>query len=144
MLPIVIVTSSEAIRAVPQSLREGGYGVGATKWEVQRTLVLPNAFAGILTGTILGRLPRHRRDRAIHPRRRVLRDVLHDRRRDLLGEVRQARTPRSPRSCTSGPVSRPQEFKISLTAAAILVLLAVTLLANLTAVLLRNHYEKRW
>lgn len=54
VLPIVVITSAEAIRAVPQSLREGGYGVGATRWEVTRTLVLPNAFGGILTGTILG------------------------------------------------------------------------------------------
>jgi phosphate transport system permease protein len=53
-LPIVIITSAEAIRAVPQSLREGGYGVGATRWEVTRTLVLPNALPAILTGTILG------------------------------------------------------------------------------------------
>ena len=54
VLPIVVITSAEAIRAVPQSLREGGYGVGATRWEVTRTLVLPNAMGGILTGTILG------------------------------------------------------------------------------------------
>lgn len=54
VLPIVVITSAEAIRAVPQSLREGGYGVGATRWEVTRTLILPNAFGGILTGTILG------------------------------------------------------------------------------------------
>jgi len=54
VLPIVVITSAEAIRAVPKSLREGGYGVGATRWEVTKTLVLPNAFGGILTGTILG------------------------------------------------------------------------------------------
>lgn len=54
VLPIVVITSAEAIRAVPASLREGGYGAGATRWEVVRTLVLPNAFPGILTGTILG------------------------------------------------------------------------------------------
>ncbi len=53
VLPIVVITSAEAIRAVPQSLREGGFGVGATRWEVTRTLVLPNAMGGILTGTIL-------------------------------------------------------------------------------------------
>lgn len=53
VLPIVVITSAEAIRAVPASLREGGFGVGATRWEVTRTLVLPNAFGGILTGTIL-------------------------------------------------------------------------------------------
>lgn len=54
VLPIVVITSSEAIRAVPASLRDGGYAVGATRWEVTRTLVLPNAMAGMLTGTILG------------------------------------------------------------------------------------------
>ena len=54
VLPIVVITSAEAIRAVPASLREGGYGVGATRWEVTRTLVLPNAMGGMLTGTILG------------------------------------------------------------------------------------------
>lgn len=54
VLPIVVITSSEAIRAVPRALREGGYGVGATRWEVTRTLVLPNAMGGVLTGTILG------------------------------------------------------------------------------------------
>lgn len=54
VLPIVVITSAEAIRAVPKSLREGGFGAGATRWEVIRTLVLPNAFPGILTGTILG------------------------------------------------------------------------------------------
>lgn len=53
VIPIVVITSAEAIRAIPASLREGGFGAGATRWEVVRTLVLPNAFPGILTGTIL-------------------------------------------------------------------------------------------
>ena len=53
VLPIVIITASEAIRAVPQSLREGGFGVGATKWEVIRHHVLPYAAPGIFTGTLL-------------------------------------------------------------------------------------------
>ena len=53
VLPIVIITSAEAIRAVPSSLREAGYGVGATKWEVIRDHVLPYAAPGILTGTLL-------------------------------------------------------------------------------------------
>ena len=47
VLPIVIITSAEAVRAVPQSLREGAFGVGATKWEVIRTQVLPFAAPGI-------------------------------------------------------------------------------------------------
>jgi phosphate transport system permease protein len=53
VLPIVIITSAEAIRAVPQSLREGAYGVGATRWEVIRSEVLPYAAPGILTGALL-------------------------------------------------------------------------------------------
>ncbi|HKA85004.1 MAG TPA: phosphate ABC transporter permease PstA [Acidimicrobiales bacterium] len=53
VLPIVIITSSEAIRSVPQSLREGAYGVGATRWEVIRSEVLPYAAPGILTGALL-------------------------------------------------------------------------------------------
>lgn len=52
-LPVVIITSAEAIRAVPQPLREAGYGVGATRWEVSRHHVLPYALPGILTGTML-------------------------------------------------------------------------------------------
>lgn len=52
-LPIVTIASAEAIRAVPQSLRQGGYGLGATRWQVTKQLVLPNAAPGILTGMIL-------------------------------------------------------------------------------------------
>ena len=53
VLPIVVITAAEAIRAVPSSLREGAYGVGATKWDTIRTQVLPFAAPGILTGTLL-------------------------------------------------------------------------------------------
>lgn len=53
VLPIVIITSMEAIRAVPQGLRDAGYGVGASRWEVTRDHVLPYAAPGILTGTVL-------------------------------------------------------------------------------------------
>src|SRR5205085_9634272 len=52
-LPVVIVASQEAIRAVPQSIRQGAYALGATKWQTTRGLVLPLAWPGILTGTIL-------------------------------------------------------------------------------------------
>ena len=53
VLPIVIITASEAVRAVPNALREAGYGVGATRWEVIRAHVLPYAAPGIITGLIL-------------------------------------------------------------------------------------------
>lgn len=53
VLPIVVITAGEAMKAVPDSLKEGAYGVGATKWEVIRTQVLPYAAPGVLTGTLL-------------------------------------------------------------------------------------------
>src|SRR5699024_6954089 len=53
ILPVVVISSREAIRAVPPSLREASYGLGATKWQTVRSLVLPTAFPGILTGIIL-------------------------------------------------------------------------------------------
>ncbi len=53
VLPIVIITTAEALRAVPITIREAGYGVGASRWEVTRKLVLPAAVPGILTGTVL-------------------------------------------------------------------------------------------
>jgi phosphate transport system permease protein len=143
VLPIVIITSSEAIRAVPQSLREGGYGVGATKWEVTKNLVLPNAFSGILTGTILSL------SRAIGETAPLI----------LVGAFYgtffttggAGFFEKFDTTYTALPqivyqwVGEPQdEFRVSLAAAAVMVLLVITLFANLTAVLLRNHYEKRW
>jgi phosphate transport system permease protein len=54
ILPIVIVATREAIRAVPQALREGALALGATKWQVTRDHVLPAALPGVLTGVIIG------------------------------------------------------------------------------------------
>jgi len=53
ILPIVIVSAQEAIRSVPDSLRQGSYGMGASRWQTLRNVVLPEAIPGILTGTIL-------------------------------------------------------------------------------------------
>ncbi len=53
ILPIVIVSSQEAIRAVPDSLRNASYGIGSSKWQMIRTVVVPEAIPGIMTGTIL-------------------------------------------------------------------------------------------
>lgn len=54
ILPIIIVSTRESIRAVPWSLREAAYGIGATKWQVTRDHVLPAAIPGVLTGVIIG------------------------------------------------------------------------------------------
>jgi phosphate transport system permease protein len=53
ILPVIIISAQEAIRAVPLSLRQASYGIGATKWQTIWHHVLPNAFGGILTGAIL-------------------------------------------------------------------------------------------
>jgi phosphate transport system permease protein len=143
VLPIVIITSSEALRAVPLSLREGGYGVGATKWEVTRRLVLPNAVAGILTGTVLSL------SRALGETAPLV----------LVGaffgtffttgdagffEKFTTRYTALPQIIFQWRSDAETAFNTKLAAAAIIVLLGVTLLANLAAVLLRNRYEKKW
>src|ERR671917_579786 len=53
ILPIIIIATREALRTIPASVREGGYALGATKWEVIRSHLLPMALPGALTGTIL-------------------------------------------------------------------------------------------
>ncbi len=54
ILPVIITASREALESVPYSFREVSYSLGASKWQTIRTIVLPNAIPGILTGTILG------------------------------------------------------------------------------------------
>jgi phosphate transport system permease protein len=140
VLPIVIITASEAIRAVPSTIREAGYGVGASRWQVTRKLVLPSAFAGILTGTILSI------SRALGETAPLL----------LAGAVLGSfSTAGGPTELFTGPYTvlpmvvyswagRPQAEFRELTSAAIIVLLVVTLLANGIAILLRNRYEQKW
>ncbi len=53
-LPVTVTASEEALRTVPRAYREGSFALGATRWQVVRTVVLPRAIPGILTGTILG------------------------------------------------------------------------------------------
>lgn len=143
VLPIVIITASESLRAVPQSLREGGYGVGATKWEVTRRLVIPNASAGMLTGTVLSL------SRAIGETAPLI----------LVGaffgtffttgdagffDKFTTTYTALPQVVYQWATDAKTEFNTELAAAAILVLLAITIVANLAAILLRNRYEKRW
>lgn len=143
VLPIVIITSSEALRAVPQSLREGGYGVGATQWEVTKSLVMPNAFAGILTGTILS-LSRAIGETAPLILVGAFYGTFFTTGNAGLSEKFTTTYTALPQVVFQWATDAKTEFRLSLTAAAILVLLAITLVANLAAVLLRNRYEKRW
>ncbi len=135
ILPIVIIASQEAIRAVPNSLREGAYGLGATRWQTIRHQVLPVAMPGILTGTILSL------SRAIGETAPLI----------MIGALTFiAFPPTSPMSpFTVLPIqvfnwaSKPGAEFHDLAAAAIIVLLAALLLMNATAILLRNRLRKQ-
>lgn len=141
VLPLVIITSAEAIRAVPDSIREAGYGVGATHWEVIRHHVLPYAAPGILTGTVLA-LARALGEAAPL----LLVGAVEGRLGSTAGFFDLAQLKEG---FTAMPVlitdwtKQPDSGFRSNTAAAIVVLLVVVLLANATAILLRNRYEKK-
>ena len=135
VLPIVIIASEEAIRAVPSSIREGGYALGATRWQTIWRLVLPQAFPGILTGVILAV------SRAIGETAPLI----------MMGALTYvAFTPDGFLSrFTALPiqiynwVSRPQAGFHEAAAAGIIVLLVLLLSMNALAVLLRNKFTKR-
>jgi len=140
ILPLVIITSAEAIRAVPSAIREAGYGIGASRWQVVRTLILPSASPGILTGTVLAL------SRALGETAPLI----------LAGAVLGSfSTGGGIADLFGGPYTalpiivfdwarKPQEEFRALTSAAILVLLAVTIMANAIAIYLRNRYDRRW
>lgn len=141
VLPIVIITAAESIRAVPESIREAGYGVGATRWEVIRSHVLPYAAPGILTGTVLS-LARALGEAAPL----ILVGAITGR---LAGQPELFDLDQLTDSFTAMPIvittwaQQPREEFVGLTAAAIIVLLVVVLLANASAILLRNHFETK-
>jgi phosphate transport system permease protein len=136
VLPILIIAGQEAIRAVPNSIREASYGLGATKWQTVRHHVLPNAMPGILTGTILAL------SRAIGETAPLI----------MIGALTFiAFVPEGPRDQFTvlsiqvyNWVSRPQDDFRGLAAAAIIVLLALLLSMNALAIWLRNRYRKEW
>jgi phosphate transport system permease protein len=141
VLPIVIITSSEALRAVPSTIREAGFGIGASRWQVVRKLLLPAASPGILTGTVLAL------SRALGETAPLI----------VAGAVlgSYSNTGASPAEVLTGPYTalpvivydwarKPQEEFRALTAAAIIVLLVITLIANAVAIVIRNRSEKSW
>jgi phosphate transport system permease protein len=135
VLPLLIINGQEAIRAVPSSLRQAAYGLGATKWQTIWHHVLPNAMPGILTGTILAI------SRAIGETAPLV----------VVGASTYITfDPDGPFSkFTTLPIqiyqwtSRPQDDFRNIAAAAILVLLTMLLSLNATAILLRNRFSRR-
>ena len=135
VLPLIIVSTREAIKAVPKSMREAAYGLGATKWQTIYSVVLPSSFGGIMTGLILA----------------ISRVVGETAPLIVIGAL--VYVPFAP----SGPmdeftvltiqifnwVTRPQAGFVTNAAAAIIILLLFTFIMNGMAVILRNKYNKR-
>lgn len=136
VLPVVIIASREAIRAVPQAIRQGALALGATKWQTISRQVLPASIPGIATGVILAL------SRAI-------------------GETAPLIVVGAAVFVTSNPsglgdkftalpiqifewISRPQEEFQLLAAGAILVLLVILIAMNSVAIWLRNRYQQKW
>jgi phosphate transport system permease protein len=141
VLPLVIITASEAIRAVPSSLREAAYGVGATKWEVVRTHVLPSAAPGIFTGTVLS-VARAFGETAPLLLVGALTGFFTVGTGSMLEQLRGNYTT-LPTVIFSWS-SLPEAGFRRLAAAAIVVLLALLLVVNTTAIILRNRFERTW
>ena len=141
VLPIVIITTSEALRAVPRSIREGALGVGATQWETVRSHVLPSAAPGILTGTVLS-LARAAGEAAPVLLVGAATGLLITGSKNLWEQLSGGFTA-MPVIIYSYARQPAEEFRQA-TAAASLVLLVLVLLMNGFAVWLRNRYERKW
>jgi phosphate transport system permease protein len=135
VLPIIIVTTREALRAVPDSLRQAGFALGATRWQVVRDQTLPVAFPGILTGTILA-LARAIGETAPLITIGALTFV------SFLPENLQSSFTVLPIQIYNW-VSRPQQAFHVNAAAGIIVLMVVLLVMNATAIFLRNKFQRR-
>jgi phosphate transport system permease protein len=135
ILPVIIVATREALKAIPNSIREGGYALGATQWEVIWSHLLPRAMPGAITGIILAL------SRAVGEAAPIL----------VVG-VSLYQT-----YVTTGPfdgymalptqiydwISRPQQVFQNSAAAGIVVAMVVLLVANSFAIWLRNRYQQR-
>jgi phosphate ABC transporter permease subunit PstA len=136
ILPVIIITTRESIRAVPREIRDGSLALGATPWQTAWRQVLPSAVPGIATGTILAL------SRAIGEAAPLL----------LLGVAISVRF--DPNGLLSAFTALPiqifnwtaesQEEYQTAAAAAIVVLLAMVLLLNGLAIYIRNHFQRRW
>jgi phosphate transport system permease protein len=147
VLPIIIITTSEAIRAVPSGLREAGLGVGATRWEATRDHVLPYAAPGILTGMMLA-IARALGEAAPLILIGAITGRLASAPGQSLVEKFQGKFTAMPIVIFgwSNEVNTPGKktgltFN-DLTSAAIVVLLVMVLLLNVAAIVLRNRFER--
>lgn len=135
IMPIIIVSTREAVKAVPDTLRQGALALGATKWQTVYKVVLPASFGGILTGIILST------SRAIGETAPLI----------VVGALAYVPfIPEGPMDqYTSLPIqiynwtTRPQAEFVTNAAAGIIVMLAFTFLLNAVAITLRNRWYKK-
>ena len=142
VLPIVILVTMEALRAVPKSVREAAYGVGATRWEVVRSHVLPYAAPGVFTGLILS-MARAFGETAPLLLVGAVTGYLSTSSSATPLEVLQGKYTALPTQIYSWSRLAGEDWKAN-TAAAIVVLLVIILVVNLAAILLRNRYDRKW
>jgi phosphate transport system permease protein len=136
ILPIIIVATREALRAVPKSIRDASFAMGASKWQTTWHQVLPASFGGILSGVILAL------SRAIGETAPLI----------VIGALAYVPfAPSSPMDEFSvmpiqifNWISRPQHGFITNAAAAIIILLCITFLMNGIVVVLRNKWQKKF
>jgi len=140
VLPIIIITTQEALRAVPWSIREAGFGVGATRWEVIRGHVLPYAAPGVLTGSVLA-MARALGETAPLIMVGAVTGFLATS-GGFLASLQQRFT--SLPTLIFAYVKKPQPQFQELASVTILVLIGLIFAVNLIAILLRNRYERRW
>ena len=135
ILPIVVISAQEAIRSVPDSLRQASYGMGATRWQTIRNVVLPRSLPGILTGTILAL------GRAIGETAPLI----------MIGAVGTKYTPPGglfdtltamPMQIYTWAFLPSEEFRYGVVAAGVVTLLIVLLSMNSIAILVRNKYQQ--
>ena len=142
VMPIVILVTMEALRAVPTNIREAAYGVGATRWEVVRSHVLPYAAPGVFTGAILA-LARAFGETAPLLLVGATTGYLSTPGGRSLLEILQGSYTALPTQIYSW-ARQPGEDWAANTSAAIVVLLVAILAVNAVAIVLRNRYERKW
>lgn len=135
-LPIIIVSSKAALKSVPASIRQAGYGLGLTKWQVTKDHVLPLAFPGILTGSIIA-LAQAMGETAPLIIVGMIAFVP-----DAVTNITSAATVMPAQIFTWSGM--PERAYIEKTAAGIIVLLTVLISLNTIAVILRKKFEVKW
>jgi phosphate transport system permease protein len=141
VMPLIILVTMEALRAVPRGIREAAFGVGATRWEVVRSHVLPYAAPGVFTGVILA-LARAFGETAPLILVGAVQGYLSSPSTSFIDTL-QGQYTALPTQVFAWSKLPGEEWQQN-AAAAIVVLLAAILLVNFVAIMLRNRYERKW